>query len=156
MHFLKINFGMQWTCSSGQSMIIIVTFPAKHYQKSQFMNYENIIHHCGSKKIHNLEQFKYQARGGGQKRAKLCLHSFLIVEPHCKFFSRNQHDCQSCWIIYISSDVIFTTDSWIHLMDVVQLYYDLSTSYQLYCTLWKIFYYLQKVCLHGKSTSLQS
>ena len=52
MHFLKINFGTQWTCSSGQSMIIIITFPtlAKHYPKSQFMKYENIIHNCGSKK----------------------------------------------------------------------------------------------------------
>ena len=80
----------------------------------------------------------------------------LALTMHCNFFSRNQHDCQSCWIIYISSDVIFTTDSWIHLTDVVQMYYDSSTSYQLYCTLWKIFYYLQKVCLHGKSTSLQS
>ena len=52
MHFLTINFGTQWTCSSGQSMIIIMTFPtlAKHYSKSQFMKYENIIHNCGSKK----------------------------------------------------------------------------------------------------------
>ena len=90
MHFLKINFGTQWTCSSGQSMIIIMTYPtlAKHYSKSQFMKYDNIIHIHGSKKSPDLEQFKYQARGGGQKRAKLCLHSFSSIEPRTLFPER--------------------------------------------------------------------
>ena len=54
MHFLKINFGTQWTCSSGQSMIIIITiaFPtAENYPKSQSMKCENIIHNYRSKKV---------------------------------------------------------------------------------------------------------
>ena len=33
----------------------------------------------------DLEHFKYQARGGGQKRAKLCLYSFLSIEPRTLF-----------------------------------------------------------------------
>ena len=76
----------------------------------------------------------------------------IQIGMHCNFFSRNQHDCQSCWIIgctpdveftsdshtqlqdviwikYISSDVLFTTDSWIQLTDVVQMHYDSNTSH---------------------------
>ena len=35
-----------------------------------------------------LEPFKYHARGGGQKRAKLCPHSILISEPRMLFQRR--------------------------------------------------------------------
>ena len=86
MHFLKINFGMQWTCSSGQSMIIIVTFPtlAKHYQKSQFMNYENIIHHCGSKKAPTQSNSNIRQEEVVKKEQNyVCIVFQALNQEHC-------------------------------------------------------------------------
>ena len=86
MHFLKINFGMQWTCSSGQSMIIIVTFPtlAKHYQKSQFMNYENIIHHCGSKKAQTQSNSNIRQEEVVKKEQNyVCIVFQALNQEHC-------------------------------------------------------------------------
>ena len=62
---------------------------------------------------------------------------------HCKFFSPEMHDYQSWKILRCSLDVEFTSDSCTRLRDVMQMYYDLSTSYQLCWTLRKIFYHLQ-------------
>ena len=55
--------------------------------------------------------------------------SIFFAEAHCKFFSRDMHDYQSWQILRCSPDVEFTSDSCTWLRDVVQMYYDLSTSY---------------------------
>ena len=86
MHFLTINFGTQWTCSSGQSMIIIMTFPtlAKHYSKSQFMKYENIIHNHGSKKAQTQSNSNIRQEEVVKKEQNyVCIVFQALYQEHC-------------------------------------------------------------------------
>ena len=54
-----------------------------------------------------------------------------IKALHCEFFGCRNHNSQSCAFPGCSPDVKFTSVSCIQLTDVVQMYYDFSTSYQL-------------------------
>ena len=60
----------------------------------------------------------------------------VVSVPDVEFTSGSRTPLRDViWIKYISTNVHFTTDSCIPITDVVQMYCDSSTSYQLYSAL---------------------